>query len=66
MQAIANAETLGVASSEQESAIQEIKRLQSTADSGNNSNLKSSGIFLPSFPATSPSWISPRKQESKS
>ena len=40
VQAIANAETLGVASSEQESAIQEIKRLQSTADSGNNSNLK--------------------------
>lgn len=50
VQAIANAETLGVASSEQESAIQEIKRLQSTADSGNNSNLKKFRDILAELP----------------
>ena len=51
VQAIANAETLGVASSEQESAIQEIKRLQSTADSGNNSNLKKFRDILAELPS---------------
>lgn len=50
VQAIANAETLGVASSEQESAIQEIKRLQSTADSGNNNNLKKFRDILAELP----------------
>lgn len=50
VQAIANAETLGVASSEQESAIQEINRLQSTADSGNNSNLKKFRDILAELP----------------
>lgn len=50
VQAIANAETLGVASSEQESAIQEIKRLQSTADSGNNNNLKKFRDILAEMP----------------
>lgn len=50
VQAIANAETLGEASSEQESAIQEIKRLQSTADSGNNSNLKKFRDILAELP----------------
>ena len=51
VQAIANAETLGEASSEQESAIQEIKRLQSTADSGNNSNLKKFRDILAELPS---------------
>ena len=51
VQAIANAETLGKASSEQESAIQEIKRLQSTADSGNNSNLKKFRDILAELPS---------------
>lgn len=51
VQAIANAETLGEASSEQESAIQEIKRLQSTADSGNNSNLKKFRGILAELPS---------------
>ena len=50
VQAIANAETLGEASSEQESAIQEIKRLQSTADSGNNNNLKKFRDILAELP----------------